>query len=324
MSEEKSEAQLRNEAEVKRILEERGYSSASSKKATEKALKNKGFSFKQFLIGFVAMAVLIAGGGWAYFQFFAHKDNSEPEETASTKHYYDDEDDADFVGFDNCLNAVDKSEVSLDDPEFWDKYISRYESMISCYDQYPGIGSDYDKNKLQETLSQYKGFREQAINNEAEYQARMAEIDAELEQNLARIQAESEAWDAEFAQRVQEREAESNAMHAQWEAERQAREEKEAECNAFESEYPDVETYKSKNGNLDELWSNYKEAESAYLSALNAYGHSDPNHSDEWREAVWKGVETKKEAYNAAHNAWSSTDSNLSSQYFAEHQQICY
>lgn len=323
MSEEKSEAQLRNEAEVKRILEERGYSSTSSKKATEKALSD-GFSFKKFLIGFIVMALLIGGGGWAYFQFFAHKDNSEPEETASIKHYYDDEDDADFVGFENCLNAVDKSEVSLDDPEFWNKYISRYESMISCYNQYPGIGSDYDKNKLQETLSQYQDSRDQVIANEVEYQARMAQIDAELEQSLAEIKAKSEAWDAELAQRVQEQEAESNAMHAQWEAERQAREEKEAKCNAFESEYPDVETYKSKNGNLDELWNNYKEAESEYLSALNAYGHSNPNHSDEWREAIWKGVEAKEKAYNAAHNAWSSTNANLSSRYFAEHQQICY
>ncbi len=225
MSEEKSEAQLRNEAEVKRILEERGYSSTSSKKATEKALKNKGFSFKQFLVGFVAMAILIAGGGWAYFQFFTHKDHSEPEETTSIKHYYDDEDDADFIGFENCLNAVDESEVSLDDPEFWNKYIGRYESMISCYDQYPGIGSDFDKKKLEETLAEYRGYRDQASANEADYQAKMEQIEVERQKRLAEIEANAAAWDAELAERTKEREVESMRLQEEW-AQQQAEYEK--------------------------------------------------------------------------------------------------
>ena len=222
MDKEKSEAQLKNEAEVRRILAERGFSSADSKKTTKKALGD-GFPFGKLLGGFLIIAILAVGGCWAYFQFFHDKSSNIKSTNTATINSHSD--DTDFKDFDNCLKSVDDSEVQLEDPEFWNKYISRYESMISCYDQYPGIGSDFDKKKLEETLAEYRGYRDQASANEADYQAKMEQIEVEQQKRLAEIEANAAAWDAELAQRTKEREAESMRLREEW-AQQQAEYEK--------------------------------------------------------------------------------------------------
>ena len=313
----KTEAQIRNEEEVRRIMKERGYSSVSNKKKVRKTFGNN-FSFKPFIIGFLVTGLLIGGGIKLHNNPFENRqDTSSVNDITSSKN------DKELAEFQACLGSIDTSEIALDDMEFWSKHISRYEQTLSCYDNYPSVADSSKKTELQNQLVELQNSSKSAEANDATYRANMARIDAELEQNLAKIKEEGDTWDAELSKRVQERQAQSDEWSAQYAKEQAEREAKQAECDAFKAQYPDVDTYKAKNGNLDELWNAYQDAKSKYNSALNSYGHSNPNHSDEWREAVWKGVEEKEATMNAAYNAWNSSNTTLSNGYNNGFREAC-
>ena len=281
MDKEKSEAQLKNEAEVRRILAERGFSSADSKKTTEKALED-GFPFGKLLGGFLIIVILATGGCWAYFQFFHDKSsNIKSTNTATIDNYNDG---TDFKDFDNCLKSVDDSEVQLEDPEFWNKYISRYESMISCYDQYPGIGSDFDKKKLEETLAEYRGYRDQASANEADYQAKMEQIEVERQKRLAEIEANAAAWDAELAQRTKEREAESIRLQEEWAQQQAEYEKQQAETEAAQGSRPPGEKTAEELADVDSevVRAKYNWTQ-AQKKIRNCSGYSSMNQSEKCR-----------------------------------------
>lgn len=313
----KAEAQIRNEEEVRRIMEERGYSSISSKKKVKKAFGNN-FPFKPFIVGFLVIGFLVSGGILLQNNLFGNeqRDSSIDEATSSKNN-------EELAEFQACLGAIDTSEIALDDVEFWNKYISRYEQTLSCYDNHPSVADPSKKTELQNQLAELQNNLKSVEANDATYRANMAQIDAELEQNLAKIKEEGDTWDAELSKRVQERQAQSDERSAQYAKEQAEREAKQAKCDAFKAQYPDVDTYKAKNGNLDELWNAYQDAKSKYNSALNSYGHSNPNRSDEWREAVWKGVEEKEATMNAAYNAWNSSNTALSNGYNNGFREAC-
>lgn len=313
----KTEAQIKNEEEVRRIMEERGYSSASSKKKVKKTFGNS-FPFRPFIVGFLVIGFFVGGGILLQNKTFEDEqdDNSIEEATSLKKN-------EELAEFQTCLRDIDASEIALDDVEFWNKHISRYEQMLSCYDDYPSVADPSEKTDLQNKLAEFQNNLESAEANDAAYRANMAQIDAELERNLAKIKEESDAWDAELLRRVQERQAQSDERSAQYAKEQAEREAKQAKCDAFKAQYPDVDTYKEKNGNLDELWNAYQDAKSKYNSALNSYGQSNPNHSDEWREAVWKGVKEKEATMNAAYDAWNSSNTTLSNGYNNGFREAC-
>ena len=211
MTGEKTAAQLKNEAEVKRILAERGYSSPEHKKKVKKSL-GRSFSFKPFIIGILVIGLAI--GGWYFLQnnpFGTNQNSNQFDE------YTPEGSEQELAGFYSCLDLVDTSEIALDDAEFWNKHISRYEQTIACYDQYPSVADASEKTDLETRLSELRENSQKAEANDIEYRSNMAQIDAELSQNLARIKAEGDAWDAELSQRVQQRQAESDARQAEYE-----------------------------------------------------------------------------------------------------------
>lgn len=222
----KSDAQIKNEEEVRRIMEERGYSPASNKKKVRKTFGNN-FSFKPFIAGFLAIGLLIGGGILLQNNPFENRqDNSSANENASSKN------DEELAEFQACLGSIDTSEIALDDAEFWNKHISRYEQTLSCYDNYPSVADPSEKTELQNQLAELQNNSKSAEANDAAYRANMAQIDAELEQNLAKIKEEGDAWDAELLRRVQERQAQSDERNAQYAKEQATREQQSATLEA--------------------------------------------------------------------------------------------
>lgn len=93
----KTEAQIRNEEEVRRIMEERGYSSVSSKKIVRKTFGNI-FPFKPFIIGFLIIGLLAGGGILLQNNPFENKqDDSLTDEVKSSKN------DEELAEFQACL-----------------------------------------------------------------------------------------------------------------------------------------------------------------------------------------------------------------------------
>ncbi|MGI6612432.1 MAG: hypothetical protein ACOX0Z_02570 [Candidatus Nanosyncoccaceae bacterium] len=242
----KSEAQIRNEEEVRRILEQRGYSTTASKKQTKKVLSN-GFPFGIFFKSFLAVGLLV--GGWMLLQnnsFENKQSDGFSSEAMSAKSSEE------LTGFRDCLMAIDTSEIALDDSEFWSKYVSRYEQTISCYDKYPSVSSSSDKAELENKLARLKENLRSSEANDAEYRANINKIDNELAQNLAKIKKDSEDWEAELLKRTEERRAQSAERDAQYtkeqaerdrqvttaEAQRQQQEQvAKAKCDEYKTKY---------------------------------------------------------------------------------------
>lgn len=222
----KTEAQIRNEEEVRRIMEERGYSSISSKKKVKKAFSNN-FPFKSFIVGFLVIGFLVSGGILLQNNPFGNeqRDSSIDEATSSKNN-------EELAKFQACLGAIDTSEIALDDVEFWNKHISRYEQTLSCYDNYPSVADPSEKTELQNQLAELQNNSKSAEANDATYRANMAQIDAELERNLAKIKEEGDTWDAELSKRVQERQTQSDERNAQYAKEQVMREQQTAALEA--------------------------------------------------------------------------------------------
>lgn len=318
----KSPAQLKNEAEVRRIMEERGYSPTSSKKKAKKSF-GSSFSFLPLIVGIIIVGLLV-GGGWVFLQnnpFDTQQDDNQPTDAVVT------DSGTELTDFRSCLSAVDMSEIALDDSEFWMKYIDRYEQTIACYDKYPSVADSSEKAELQNRLAELQENSKSAEANDVAYRTNMAQIDNELAQNLARIEEESKAWDAELEKRVQERQEQSAARNAQYAEEQAEREAKQAKCNAFKAEYPDADTFKSKNGNLDELYNNWQVAQSAYYSAADSYNSYiskyGAEHSAEYLTRLSESLDKKRAEMNAAQNAWSSSNTRLSNEYNSKYREAC-
>lgn len=316
MTSEKNEAQLRNEAEVKRIMAERGYSSPSHKKKIKKTL-GRNFSFKPFIIGIIIIGLIV--GGWFFLQnnpFKINQDDSQFNEQAST------DSNQEYADFYTCLGGIDTSEITLDDVDFWNKHIVRYEQTISCYDKYPSAADASEKAELEERLSELRENSQNAEANNLEYRSNMAQIDAELAQNLAKIKEEGDAWDAELTKRVQERQAESDARQAEYAKQQAEHKEKQARCDAFKAQYPSADDYKAKNGNLDELWNNYQAAKADYEHWIRI-AYSGTASSERYREENERTVRIKESIMNSAHDAWSSAITRLNNEYNAKYREAC-
>ena len=274
----KTEAQIRNEEEVRRIMEERGYSSISSKKKVKKAFGNN-FPFKPFIVGFLVIGFLVSGGILLQNNPFGNEQRgSSIDEAASSKN------NEELAEFQACLGSIDTSEIALDDAEFWNKHINRYEQTLSCYDNYPSVADSSKKAELQNQLVELQNSSKSAEVNDATYRANMAQIDAELEQNLAKIKEEGDAWDAELLRRVQETQAQREAIDAdnkkiqdkydaqqkaKKEAEEQAKQEKIARCATYVGKTK--EELADNDSDVKNAKNTYNNASSAYNKAFNDY-----------------------------------------------------
>ena len=214
---EKSEAQIRNEQEVKRILAERGYSYKNQKKKVNKAFAHRFPVFK-FGIVVVVLGILCGGAVWLikHPDFFKNEDLASNNDYSSTDNY----DDAGYLDFLACVNAVDSSDVSIDDAQFWYILKGRYEQTIACYDNYPSVADADTRAELESNLAEINGNIATGAAADISYQQRMTDIDNQLQKNIAEITKRGEEWDAELSRRIAEREANSAAQREEYERQR--------------------------------------------------------------------------------------------------------
>lgn len=286
---EKSEAQIRNEEAVRKIMAERGYDRTPMKK---KKQIDKAFGERTNIAPFITAFIIIGIVAGVWFLF---KDN--PFET---KHYSsNDETSAELeqerANFKACLGSIDNSEIAIDDADFWNKNISRYEETISCYEKYPSVSSLATKIDLQNKLKELRENSEISATQDAEYkanlerinaeyEANMAKIDKELADNLAKIQKESDDWEQELLERTQERQVQREAIDAdnkrkqdeydaqqksKKEAEEQAEQEKIARCAAYVGKTE--EELADNDSDVKNAKNAYNNASSAYNKAFNDY-----------------------------------------------------
>ena len=180
MAEKKSEAQIKNEEEVKRVLKERGYSSSFNKRQVAEKFGGN-FSIKSIL---AVVAILIIGGavGWFFLQNNI-SGNDDSKKSVSNQ---------ELEGFQACLDAIDNSEISADDDNFWNKIITRYEQTISCYDKYPTVASVTEKNDLQNKLDEYREKSKQENANDIEYRESTAKSEKTYQESIINSKSEYE------------------------------------------------------------------------------------------------------------------------------------
>ncbi len=229
MSADKSEAQLRNEEEVRRLLKERGYSSFDYKKTPPKTKKK--ISLKPLI---TVLAIIALGtGGYALYQYLASTpplvDDSRKQTAQTVPNKYQSD-------FQACLDAIDMTAISVDDANYWDKNISRYKQFIACYDKYPAIASQTEKADLEKRLADYQKYASQSKTNEAEARRSLAESEKKYQETIAKNQAEYQKkkaeLDAEAKAKTEEYAKQRSEREAQYEQERQEREQKTAAAEA--------------------------------------------------------------------------------------------
>lgn len=309
----KSKAQLEQEAEVKRILESRGYSSKENRKNVNKTL-GRNFSFKPFFIGIVLIALVV--GGVIFFKNNPFDKKDERQSATIIRNTGSKQEATDFYA---CLNSVDVSEITIGDPDFWGKYITRYEQTLSCYNQYPSVASSSEKSQLEADIERFRENSKQAGANDAEYRANVAKIEAERAQNLARIKAEADAWDEELARRVQERNAAAEQQRAAYEQQRSAYEqqqsayeqqqaaaaaEKQRQCDSYMAQYGDK--------TADEL----AEADSEVRSAKHTYDEKAKAYNKAYNDLYKSGAVLTADRRTYYQEKYDTAQSEMNSAYY--------
>ena len=142
---EKTDAQQRNEDEVRRIMRERGFETASKSKPKK---KRRDFDFS--IIGKVLAAIVIVGslsfGVLALINASKNdemvKDTSDDNNTAQN---------ADYAGLAACLDAT-YTDVEAGDPQFYPKLIASYKAQLDCHSQYPTPDNESEISDIKQRL----------------------------------------------------------------------------------------------------------------------------------------------------------------------------
>lgn len=328
MPSDKSEAQLKNEAEVKRIMAERGYSCKSSKKDVKKTF-GSGVSPAPFIVGFIVIA-LIVGCIW-FFQ-----NHSFGEEESSSFAGLSSDYSQDYINFQACIGSIDTSEIAIDDGEFWNKHIERYEKTISCYDSYPSVASLHEKEEFENALAELRenaskseasdiAYRQAIAENERQHQERIDQINADLAKNLAEIEESGKEWDEELARRVKEREAEAEQRRAEYQKQQSAYEQQKAASEAAKQQQEQaakakceefLATYGDKTpAEIAESDSEVKSAKNIYSRKSEAYGNARSSYyssisaaalSESQRASRKEKVDAAESEMRAAESAYKS------------------
>lgn len=143
---EKTDAQQRNEDEVRRIMRERGFETASESKSKK---KRRDFDFS--IIGKVLAAIVVIGGlSFGVFALInAPKNNEMIKDTSDSK---DTPQNADYAGLAACLNAV-YTDVEAGDPQFYPKLIASYKAQLDCHNQYPTPDNESEISGIKQRLN---------------------------------------------------------------------------------------------------------------------------------------------------------------------------
>lgn len=143
---EKTDAQQRNEDEVRRIMRERGFETALESKPKK---KRRDFDFG--VIGKVLVAVVIISGlSFGVFALINAPKNDEVVKDTSDNE--DTPQNADYAGLAVCLNAA-YTDVEAGDPQFYPKLIASYKAQLDCHSQYPTPDNESEISDIKQRLS---------------------------------------------------------------------------------------------------------------------------------------------------------------------------
>ena len=240
---EKSEAQKRNEDEVRRVMEQRGYDTKDYKKQQKKKFRDFSIIPKVFigifLIGGVACGI--------FFLLSNPQNNTDTNDNSANNDasYASDnatKSDTDANSFFECYDAIGEKDFNINDAQFWDKTISYYEEIIKCYDIYPDTAGDLElkkeieqnlaeaiKNKEQESNTNYTSSISNGSSNTGaekncnyEYDSWMA-LDKEARQAYREAEATTNNFTAEFLHEKCDNTADPVACSERLQAEAQAK-----------------------------------------------------------------------------------------------------
>lgn len=244
------EIRKKNAEEVRRILEERGYSTMKPDKEEEKHT-----SALKFVILFV---LIIAAGVTAYI---ALQSNKQPEErkvyTSSTR-----DDDIMIMAYQDCLDRAEIAGTYITESMRAQAEMNKYSAILNCYALYPEMPTEAELNsaekKATEAVDKYiaslgskdsfdyeSAFKEiqdsytrtrEAMNKiNAEYDAKTREIEENYRKELATIdesQTEEQKQNETYIQQMQEKMAQDQADRLAADARAKAE-----RCNAFKAEH---------------------------------------------------------------------------------------
>lgn len=149
---EKSEAQRRDEDEVRKIMEQRGYNTETYKKQQKR--KHRDHS----LIPKVLIAILLIAGIAGAVVFFTL--NSPKSTKKATENTYDTniedtspQTDEEASALQECLDLASEGHPDYEDVQFYDKIIAEYNNKIACYDSYPNAATSAEKEILEKGLA---------------------------------------------------------------------------------------------------------------------------------------------------------------------------
>ena len=146
MNMEKTDAQQRNEDEVRRIMRERGFETASESKPKK---KRRDFDFS--IIGKVLGAIVVISGlSFGVFALISAPKNDEVVKDTSDNE--DTPQNADYAGLAVCLNAA-YTDVEAGDPQFYPKLIASYKAQLDCHSQYPTPDNESEISDIKQRLS---------------------------------------------------------------------------------------------------------------------------------------------------------------------------
>ena len=146
MNMEKTDAQQRNEDEVRRIMRERGFETALESKPKK---KRRDFDFS--IIGKVLAAIVVISG-LSFGVFALIKAPKNDEVVKDTSDNEDTPQNADYAGLAVCLNAA-YTDVEAGDPQFYPKLIASYKAQLDCHNQYPTPDNESEISDIKQRLS---------------------------------------------------------------------------------------------------------------------------------------------------------------------------
>ena len=143
---EKTDAQQRNEDEVRRIMRERGFETALESKPKK---KRRDFDFS--IIGKVLAAIVVISG-LSFGVFALIKAPKNDEVVKDTSDNEDTPQNADYAGLAVCLNAA-YTDIEAGDPQFYPKLIASYKAQLDCHNQYPTPDNESEISDIKQRLS---------------------------------------------------------------------------------------------------------------------------------------------------------------------------
>ncbi len=321
---EKSEAQLRQEEEIRRIKEERGWDTKEYQKALEKVSRSpKIFKIMSVVLAVAVsvVAILMKDDIMSFIGSIFRSNEPEKIEQKDLQKQMSD--------FNECLKDIEIPEI--DEPNFYEDLISKYEETISCYVTHPDVSNQSEKTTLEQELEAIKIAASQNVSEEekqqvilesnTKYQEAIARIDKEYQEKLVEIDAESAKNDAEtksWLDNYDKEHAEQKTQYEKERAEREAREEalkrqeedKKEKCDNYKAQYGDK--------TADELASVEDDvviAKSMWNSALKKVRDCSPANSNRVL------TQSQRDTCNNLRNQELQTANYYESNYYSSFQQ---